>query len=87
MYRYFNSSDLNINDTVKYVTVATISGIKSLISFVERSPLPAGSVFRTAQHAMNMKKLAITILKVDVKMCLRPVILSFLWRMVNRIII
>ncbi len=87
MYKYFNSSDLNSNETEKNVIRAIVKGTRSLMSFVWISPLPAGSIFRTVQQVMNMKKVETIVLSDDVKIYLMPGILSFLCKMTNRIII
>ena len=87
MYRYLNSSDFSRNDTVKNAVRAVARGIRSLMNFIISFPSPVGIIFSVIQHVTHMKKVAINVLRMDAKMCLYPVILSFFWRMANRIII
>ena len=86
-YRYFNSSDLSRNDTVKNVMRAVVKGMRSRTNFIISLPSLVGTIFNIIQHVMNMKKAAINVLIADVTMCLCPVILSFLCRRANKIII
>ncbi len=86
MYRYLNSSDFSRNDTVKNAVRATARGIRSLMNFIKSFPSPVGITFSVTQQVMHMKKVANNVLRIDTKMCLYPVILSFFWRMANRII-
>ncbi len=87
VYKYLNSSDFSRNDTVKNAVRAAARGIRSLMNFIISFPSPVGIVLSVIQHVMHMKKVAINVLRIDAKMCLYSVILSFLWRMANRIII
>jgi len=86
-YRYFNSSDFNRNDMVKNARMAVVRGMRRRMDFIISLPSLAGIIFSIIQHVIYMKNVAINVLIVDVKMCLCPVILSFLCRRVNRIII
>jgi hypothetical protein len=72
---------------VKNARMAVVRGMRRRMDFITSLPSLAGIIFSIIQHVIYMKNVAINVLIVDVKMCLCPVILSFLCRRVNRIII
>ncbi len=72
---------------VKNAKMAVDNGARSRIDFIINLPSPTGTIFNVIQHVMYMEKVAISVLIADVMMCLCPVILSFLCRRANRIMI